>query len=157
MARKYHIDAAGTPGLCRATKRCPYGDLQEDHFSSEAKARLSYELENTPRKLEFDPGAVTILQEIGPRQLPNSMWAVARRSLQDGLFSEHELSIVVTALSEEWKKLTALADKPLYQWGPEEQQAAAKLGNIAQLSANVTHRAAAWAEERKEEVGKLPA
>lgn len=42
MAR-FHINEKGEPGMCRATKRCPYGDLEKDHYPSATKAREAYE------------------------------------------------------------------------------------------------------------------
>jgi hypothetical protein len=43
MAR-YHINPkTGNPGICRATKVCPFGDLQSDHYSSTSEARDAYE------------------------------------------------------------------------------------------------------------------
>lgn len=42
MAR-YHINGKGEPGVCRATQKCPFGDLQEDHYSSPEEARKGYE------------------------------------------------------------------------------------------------------------------
>lgn len=43
MAR-YHINPkTGNPGVCRAVKSCPFGDLEADHYESKAAARSSYE------------------------------------------------------------------------------------------------------------------
>lgn len=41
---KYHVNpATGNPGACRATQRCPFGSLEEDHFDSPEQARGAYE------------------------------------------------------------------------------------------------------------------
>jgi hypothetical protein len=52
MAR-YHINPkTGNPGICRATKVCPFGDLEADHYSTSQDARTAYEqkmsVENIP-------------------------------------------------------------------------------------------------------------
>jgi len=41
---KYHINPeTGNPGVCRATKRCRFGDLESDHFESKEAARAAFE------------------------------------------------------------------------------------------------------------------
>lgn len=40
---KFHLNPKGAPGVCRARKTCPYGDLEKDHFGSEEEARKAYE------------------------------------------------------------------------------------------------------------------
>ena len=40
---KYHINAKGEPGLCRAEKNCPFGD-SDHHFSTAEDARKAYEI-----------------------------------------------------------------------------------------------------------------
>ena len=43
MAR-YHINPrTGNPGICRAKKSCPFGDLATAHYSSKTEARRAYE------------------------------------------------------------------------------------------------------------------
>jgi len=133
---KFHIDPAGNPGLCRATKRCPYGSLENDHFSSEAAARKSYELENTYSPLVFSDEAKAVLREVGPRQLPNRAWSALSSALQRDRFSEHDVNIALTAATEEWDKLTNITSKSPYQWGDEEIDAAEKLSEISTLTAN---------------------
>lgn len=145
---KFHIDPAGNPGLCRATKRCPFGGLQKDHYASEPIARKAYELENTPRTLAFGPNTKKLMSEIGPRQLPNRAWVTLSRAFEDDRFSEHDLAIAVTAVSEEWEKLSEITSKPLYRWGNEERDAASGLGAIAQLSAEMSLKAELWEKER---------
>ena len=45
MAR-YHLNTrTGNPGLCRAVKRCPFGDLEQDHYNSKAEAPAALEQE----------------------------------------------------------------------------------------------------------------
>lgn len=42
----YHINPeTGDPGVCRARTKCPFGDIQIDHFTSKKEARDYYELE----------------------------------------------------------------------------------------------------------------
>ena len=49
---RYHINpATGEPGACRARVRCPFGDMETDHFPSAAEARRAYELRMNPVKL----------------------------------------------------------------------------------------------------------
>src|SRR5690606_16781883 len=105
---KYHIDPAGNPGLCRATKRCPFGDLTQDHYESEPMARKAYEIENTMRLLSLDDATKNILDEVGPRQLPNRAWATLRRAIEDDRFTMHSLDTANAALSEEWEKLNKI-------------------------------------------------
>lgn len=40
---KYHINARGEAGPCSAEKACPFGELEEDHYSSPEAARQAYE------------------------------------------------------------------------------------------------------------------
>jgi len=48
MAR-YHIHPrTGDPGVCRAAKYCPFGDLEEDHFSTIEEARAAFERRASP-------------------------------------------------------------------------------------------------------------
>jgi hypothetical protein len=43
---RYHINPrTGNPGICRAEKSCPFGDMESDHYSSKEAAREAYELE----------------------------------------------------------------------------------------------------------------
>ena len=40
----YHINPeTGNPGLCKATKSCPFGDIDKDHYASQDEARKAYE------------------------------------------------------------------------------------------------------------------
>lgn len=42
---KYHINPkTGNPGLCRAVKICPFGDITEDHYPTKDAARDGYEI-----------------------------------------------------------------------------------------------------------------
>lgn len=40
---KYHINAKGEPGLCKARTSCPFGDFKTEHYSSADEAREAYE------------------------------------------------------------------------------------------------------------------
>lgn len=41
---KYHVNkTTGRVALCRAVKRCPFGDLQDDHYASRAEALQVFE------------------------------------------------------------------------------------------------------------------
>lgn len=41
---KYHVNpATGNPGLCAATVSCPFGDLENDHYTSREAAQNAYE------------------------------------------------------------------------------------------------------------------
>lgn len=39
---KYHINAQGNPGVCRAQRACPFGG-ESEHFGSAEEARMAYE------------------------------------------------------------------------------------------------------------------
>lgn len=44
VVAKYHINPdTGEVGACRARTRCPFGDLEEDHYASRADATRAYE------------------------------------------------------------------------------------------------------------------
>lgn len=43
---KYHVNDKGEVGTCRAKKRCPFGDIDLEHFSSKEEARKYYESVN---------------------------------------------------------------------------------------------------------------
>lgn len=41
---KYHINSnTGNPGLCKATKSCPFGDLTKDHYETKQAAQQAFE------------------------------------------------------------------------------------------------------------------
>jgi hypothetical protein len=40
---KYHINYKGDVGLCKAKHSCPFGDMEDDHFSTPEAARSAYE------------------------------------------------------------------------------------------------------------------
>jgi len=146
---KFHIDPAGNPGQCRATKRCPYGDLSEDHYGSEAEARKSYELENESHNLELDSGLKTVLLNIGPRQLPNRAWSTLRRAMDDNRFSEHELNIAIVALNEEIQKYNDILQTPAYAWTAEERLDVQKLVEVSNVAVKLSQRLDSWKAQRK--------
>lgn len=39
---KYHINSKGEPSVCKATKKCPFGE-SSDHYSTKTEARKAYE------------------------------------------------------------------------------------------------------------------
>lgn len=42
---KYHINPfSGEPNVCSAKIKCPFGDLESDHFATQAAARAAYEM-----------------------------------------------------------------------------------------------------------------
>ena len=43
---RYHINNRGEPGLCFARKNCPFGDLENDHYSSKNEAIIAFESKN---------------------------------------------------------------------------------------------------------------
>jgi hypothetical protein len=151
---KFHIDPAGNPGLCRATKRCPYGDIENDHYASEPMARRAYELENETHELTFDDTFKDMFRNIGPRQLPNRSWVTLRNALYDNLFSEHDLGIATTTISEEWKKHSEVLSKPIYQWGAQERESAVVLSSIGRLAAILSQKGERWEKDRKDKLAK---
>lgn len=40
---KFHVNAKGEPGVCKALVSCPFGDLEADHYDSKEGARKAYE------------------------------------------------------------------------------------------------------------------
>lgn len=40
---KFHLNDKGEPGVCKAVKSCPFGDLTRDHYDSVSEARESFE------------------------------------------------------------------------------------------------------------------
>jgi hypothetical protein len=52
MAR-YHINPkTGNPGVCHAKNKCPFGDIQSDHYDSKEGARKGYEQKMSKAALE---------------------------------------------------------------------------------------------------------
>jgi hypothetical protein len=52
MAR-YHINPkTGNPGVCHAKNKCPFGDIQSDHYDSKEDARKGYEQKMSKAALE---------------------------------------------------------------------------------------------------------
>lgn len=40
---RYHLNKQGNPGTCEATIKCPFGDINDEHWSSKEEARAAYE------------------------------------------------------------------------------------------------------------------
>lgn len=40
---RYHVNNAGDTGVCRAKTKCPFGDMESDHYDSAPEARAAYE------------------------------------------------------------------------------------------------------------------
>lgn len=50
---KFHINPnTGNPGPCSAEKKCPYGDLEKDHYPTPEIARTAYEVKMKTQELE---------------------------------------------------------------------------------------------------------
>ena len=43
---KYHIAKDGKPGKCTAENKCPYGDLEADHYATAEEAQSAFEAKN---------------------------------------------------------------------------------------------------------------
>lgn len=120
----YHIDPAGNPGRCRAKVKCPWGDLAEDHYPSERAARRAYELEYKTYSYHFGAKAQKLLEDIGPRQLPNRAWVSLRNAIDNDRFSIHELELARVVFTEEQEKLERVKATPEGNWDKEELDAA---------------------------------
>ena len=57
MAKKYHVNDSGEPGLCKAEKHCPFGG-DNQHYADKELARKAYELSMGYQmtKAEVNPG-----------------------------------------------------------------------------------------------------
>ena len=51
---KYHINSEGNAGKCSATFRCPFGDMENDHYASAKEARNVYEQRMENEALEIE-------------------------------------------------------------------------------------------------------
>ncbi len=62
MGVRYHISPrTGNPSICRARGKCPFGDMQSDHFDSREAAREAYEERMKNRtQLSFAPGRMKV-------------------------------------------------------------------------------------------------
>lgn len=58
---KYHITAKGNPGVCRAKIKCPFGDLEKEHYATKEEARTAFE-----KKMEESSAQSSSLQK--PKQ-----------------------------------------------------------------------------------------
>lgn len=47
MGHRYHINGKGEAGLCRATKACPFGDFETEHYGTAADARFAFEAKHS--------------------------------------------------------------------------------------------------------------
>lgn len=55
---RYHVNRrTGEPGRCRAMVACPFGSLDDDHYSTKAEARAAYEksMERSQRPVVIPP------------------------------------------------------------------------------------------------------
>lgn len=145
---KFHVSLKGDVGICKATKRCPFGDMETDHYKSAAMAQRAYELENTLHEVRFSSKHKEILNEIGPRQLPNQAWNTLSKSLTSNRFSELDLEIAVTALADEYQKLATETNKPLHLWGDEGRLAARELANVLNAASEISLKIEQLSEDR---------
>ena len=120
---RYHINNKGNPGVCHATKSCPFGDLLGDHYNSAEEARIAYEKANetlTWSKIRdimltpTDPNAPISLGEmeepISLADLPDNLPKALTNDLPSQiLIREAELSALrdkkIGASAEEIKKI----------------------------------------------------
>lgn len=60
---KYHLHPeTGDPGVCKAKKNCPFGDMETDHYSSAEAAREAYEAKQRP--FSSEPNVVEYAHEV---------------------------------------------------------------------------------------------
>lgn len=52
---RFHLDSNGVPKPCKAQKKCPYGDIVEDHFFSKEEARERFELLQSGKTIPRNP------------------------------------------------------------------------------------------------------
>lgn len=59
---RYHISPrTGAPAYCTAKERCPFGDMEKDHFSTKEEARAAYEERMSSKSLpSFERGRVHV-------------------------------------------------------------------------------------------------
>lgn len=77
---KYHVNkTTGQVALCRAVKRCPFGDLQEDHYASREEAVQVFETlmtnETLPRPVYYEE-----LKKMDANDLAHSFLGAAKDS-----------------------------------------------------------------------------
>ena len=89
----FHLTPAGEPGVCRAQKTCPYGDLVGDHYSSESAARAAFEASMRSETFggQSAPSTLTTadllaMDEDAQRRTAGAVWRV----LQEGLPETNE-------------------------------------------------------------------
>lgn len=145
---KYHISPAGEPGVCNARKRCPYGDMEQDHYESPQEARRSYELENETTKLGLGTDIRFTVLEIAARQLPNASRVALENAILSERMSEHTLNIAVTALDEEWKKLSGKLNGGPFHWDVDDIETASSLEKVISVTRPLLRRAIAMKQER---------
>lgn len=82
MAR-YHINPqTGDPGVCKAMVKCPYGDLDKDHYDSKEAARKAYEKVQERGKKALKTPRPPILLEPSPYREP-LFWDTSFSTLED--------------------------------------------------------------------------
>lgn len=98
---RYHINEKGNPGICRAKKRCRFGDLSSEHYSTKEEARAAYER----RMEESGKGSATSTVSGGEKSSPMSVVPQAHSNI-------HELSDAFYRLTPEQDEeaLTHLAE-----------------------------------------------
>lgn len=59
---KYHISPrTGAPAWCTARERCPFGDMEKDHFATKEEARAAYEERMQEQAIpSFDRGRINV-------------------------------------------------------------------------------------------------
>lgn len=78
---KFHINNAGEAGACSATKgNCPFGD-EDDHFTSAAAARASYEQTMAPQALSI----VRLPAKDRPFRVPSSAFQLDSNAYEEVL------------------------------------------------------------------------
>lgn len=73
---RFHISPhTGEPMLCRASRKCPFGDLEKDHFPDKETARIAYEDRMSHKTLtSYAPGQIRVeALPRGMKQSPNTV------------------------------------------------------------------------------------
>lgn len=100
---KYHINKKGEPGACYATRKCPFGDV-EDHYESKELARNAYETKMTNELIPQGNTASLGKRELNELAKITSDDALLNRMLAEG--SERTLKNLARNANVDGPRLT---------------------------------------------------
>lgn len=112
--KKYHINpTTGTVSICHATRACPFGDIQEDHYPEEHEARSAFE-QMLEEKILPRPAVRDALKEMDANDLAHGMLQLAESKGLDSEKLSRALEFASVLHAGQWRRNRGHHDKTPY-------------------------------------------